>query len=103
MSVPSFLYSALDFETQKMSAELASLGGGSARTVNMEVHCVVDDRLHRLDNQTIWMNEVSIGLREAVQLLNAPVSEYTKKYNFSSSYKLQDVLQSPPEFFAPVK
>ena len=103
MSVPSFLYSALDPETQRMAEELASLGGGNARAINMEVHCIIDDRLSRLDNQTIWRDGASVCLKEYQQLQGSPISESIRKYNFTGSYKLQDVLQSPTDIFAPVK
>lgn len=86
-----------------MAEELASLGGGNARAINMEVHCIIDDRLSRLDNQTIWMNGASVCLREYQPQLGSPIPEIVKKYNFTSSYRLKDVLQSPPESFAPAK
>lgn len=103
MVIPSFLYSALDVETLRMSEELASLGGGDAKAVTMEVHCVVDDRLRRLDNQTIWLNEGSVGIRDALQPLDTPISESMKNYAMSNSYMLHDVLQCPSHKFAPLK
>jgi hypothetical protein len=103
MVIPSFLYSALDIETLRMSQELASLGGGDARAVNMEVNCIVDDRLQRLDNQTIWLNEGSVGIRDALQPLDTPISESVKNYAISHSYMLHKVLQCPSHKFTPLK
>ena len=103
MSVPSFLYSPLDAETQRMADELAYLGGGDARAINMEVHCILDDRLSRLDNQTVWLSGESVNLRDTTLPMGTPIAECMRSHPFSSSCKLQDVLQFPPESFPPVR
>lgn len=103
MSVPSFLYSALDRETQALAAELASLGGGDANQVPMEVHCILDDRLEKGDNQTVWINDKStISLRDKSLPLHSAI-DAMKKYSFNSAYTLQDILQHPSYHFTPLK
>ena len=103
MNVPSFLYSALDEETQGLAEELASLGGGNARAVNMEIHCILDDRLDSSDKQTIWLNGGTIAIRDTVLPVGTPIDECMKNALFSSSHRLHNVLQAPSADFAPVK
>ena len=103
MVVPSFLYSALDIETQRMTDELAALGGGDARAVAMEMHCIIDDRLARSDSQTIWLKERAVSIRDASQPLNAPIAESMSNYATSGSYLLHDVLQCSSHEFVPVR
>jgi hypothetical protein len=103
MGTPSFLYSALDEETQRLAGELARLGGGDATAVNIEVHAVLDDRLDRHENQTIWLNKASIDLRDALLPIGTPIAQCMKSYSLSGSCRLQDILQYPSDHFIPVR
>ena len=103
MMVPSFLYSALDLQTLRMAEELALLGGGDCKAVNMEVHCIIDDRLSKLDNQTIWLNDESVSVKDALQASDVRYPNSMRDYRVSSTSFLHDVLQSTPENFTPLK
>lgn len=93
--VPSFLFSPLDHETQLLTSELESLGGGDAIAIDMETHYVLDDRLAKGENQTVWLNGNQISLRDASMPLRSPISDNIKTFKVSDTYKLQDVLQCP--------
>lgn len=103
MMVPSFLYSALDLHTLRMAEELALLGGGDCKANNMEVHCIVDDRLSKSDNQIIWLNDDSVTVKDALQPSDMPFQSFMRNYKASSTSFLHDVLQCPPEKFSPLK
>ena len=103
MMVPSFLYSALDMQTLRMAEELALLGGGDCKAVNMEVHCIVDDRLSKLDNQIIRLNDESVTVKDALQSSDVRYPKCMRDYRVSSTSFLHDVLQSTPENFTPLK
>lgn len=103
MMVPSFLYSALDLQTLRMAEELALLGGGDCKAVNMEVQCIVDDRLSKLDNQIIWPNDESVSVLDALQPSDARYPKRLRDFRVSSTSFLHDVLQSTPENFTPLK
>ena len=103
MMVPSFLYSALDLQTLRMAEELDLLGGGDCKAIDMEVHCIVDDRLSKSDNQIIWLNDESVTVKDALQPSDVPLSNCKRNYKVSSTSFLHDVLQCPPENFTPLK
>ena len=111
MIVPSFLYSALDQQTLRMAQELALLGGGDCKAINMEVHCIIDDRLSKSDSQIIWLNDesVSVLVKDSLAPLDGRFlnsmkdSKALKEYKATSTSFLHDVLQCPPENFIPLK
>jgi hypothetical protein len=95
--VPSFLYSPLDYQTQLLTDELESLGGGDSKANNMEAHYVLDDRLTRGENQTVWLNGKHISLRDVLMPLNSPISDNITNFEVTDTYTLQDVLQYPDQ------
>jgi hypothetical protein len=95
--VPSFLYSPLDYQTQLLTNELESLGGGDSKANYMEAHYVLDDRLTRGDNQTVWLNRNHVSLRDAFMPLNSPISDNIMNFEVTDTYKLQDVLECPDQ------
>ena len=53
IEIPSFLYAALDQDTQQLANELEQLGGGDAKAVPMEVHGLIGYRQQMATGCTI--------------------------------------------------
>lgn len=123
--VPSYLFSAVDYETMQLSRELESLGGGDACTKQYEVHIVYTpfpwsktlppssssggggknkynnkgtvERGPCGDAQVIWASDKSLGLRDVLQARHSSNQRSMKYYSVTSTTKLSDILLSPDE------
>lgn len=85
MSVPSFLFSALDKETLLLSSELDALGGGDAKASSFELHVAIDSkRKKNNDRQVLWNYNSMVGLRDLTVPSDYPVSKSIKYYPVST-------------------
>ena len=122
--VPSYLFSAVDYETMQMSRELDLLGGGDACTKQYEVHVVytpfpwsktlppssssngrskygsrgaAKNNTSDKDAQVIWASDKSLGLRDVLQARHSSSEKSMRYFRVTSSTKLSDILLSPDE------
>jgi hypothetical protein len=113
MSVPSYLYSPLDLNTIELTKELESLGGGDAKTKNIDVYIILNTPIeskgktikerNNESKQTLWTTNDTIGIRN-INVSNAtPMSESMKYYNITNTYKLYDIINNPDHSFPPIK
>lgn len=85
MSVPSFVYSGVDSNIHALSEELESLGGGDARVANLELNCLIDDRIDSNDGQVLWPLGKSVAIRDPKIPKNHPMSESMRYFPVTSA------------------